>query len=379
MIPTCSHHSGPEHVEFFADVFDGVTAERELGPLAPRILHRQQRPSLLPNMRRTHARFIQRIHAITSSATLRRRRRRRCCFCSRRLNNLHRRRLCRRRRVLRSADAAHASLAVGAVGGLCSAVCAAGVDRQHRGPRHVGECRRVAPRAVRDPLVALLEPVGRHLWLPLPREKALLIAVDARHALRCHEVAEGPNLLSDEDAHAAQLVKRRKVLGDVLGLELLGEGVRRVGVQAGHRVGAVLRDHNRLAESPVPRDEISFNGWLDDVDLPRVCVPCVIPVDHQHVDKRRDHVLVGALERREGDRPGWVERARVRGDVLEVGRRRRRLRVGFVGDGPHDDARMVLIAADELGQHLHVTHQRLAHHVVSLQPDGWRFVDDDDA
>eukprot|EP00965_Chrysotila_dentata_P244366 6205942-Pleurochrysis_carterae.AAC.1 len=48
-------------------------------------------------------------------------------------------------------------------------------------------------------------------------------------------------------------------------------------------------------------------------------------------------------------------------------------RVSLVGDGPHDDARMVLIAADELGQHLHVTHQRLAHlraakHTASTSP-----------
>jgi len=42
-----------------------------------------------------------------------------------------------------------------------------------------------------------------HLGLALPREDALLVALDARHALRSHEVGKVPQVLSDEEARRA--------------------------------------------------------------------------------------------------------------------------------------------------------------------------------
>jgi hypothetical protein len=51
-----------------------------------------------------------------------------------------------------------------------------------------------------------------HLGLALPREDALLVAVDARHALRGHEVCKVPEVLSDEEACRAQPIEGAVVL-----------------------------------------------------------------------------------------------------------------------------------------------------------------------
>ena len=48
-------------------------------------------------------------------------------------------------------------------------------------------------------------------------------------------------------------------------------------------------------------------------------IPCVVSVDHEDIDVLRGEVLFGVLEGGEGDGAAWVERARLRDEVLEVG------------------------------------------------------------
>ena len=85
----------------------------------------------------------------------------------------------------------------------------------------------------------------------------------------------------------------------------------------------------------------------------------MVLVDHDEIDMRRRHVLLGRLEGRERHWPRRVERLRLRDEVLEVGCSSGGLRIGLIGDRPHDHGRMVLVSVRMRGRaHAHARRVR---------------------
>ena len=250
-----------------------------------------------------------------------------------------------------------------------------GVQRRHRGvlvdlapvgadlPRaeaDLGDSRPVGPRGrsaspggCQSPAPAPPQHVGAALGPPVAGEDALLVAVGAEDARRDGEVGEVPDVLADDGVDAVE-----DAVGHLeqLGLVLLGPRRRGEAVHAGHGVGAVLGDDDRLAVLGRPGVELGLQPALGGGQVAGVLVPAVVAVEHHDVEEVGDDVALGGREHHvdEADGPGRVEPPRLGGERLEVGARLRRVGLGLVGDAPQHDAGVVLVARDELADRLAV-------------------------
>ena len=115
-------------------------------------------------------------------------------------------------------------------------------------------------------------------------------------------------------------------------------------------VGAVFGHDDRLAVLLRPRAQLGLEIALGAGEVAGVGVPAVVPVEHEDVEQVRADVLVDRSEHHvdEADRARRVQPPRLGRERLEVGARRRRLGLGLVGDAPQHDARVVLVARDQL-------------------------------
>ena len=110
--------------------------------------------------------------------------------------------------------------------------------------------------------------------------------------------------------------------------------------------------------SPAHRGQLFFPGQLSPFQVAGVDVPAVVAVQHQHVPELGDPALAvrGEHDVHEPDRAGGVGFARDVEERAEVVLCAFGVGLGFVGDAPDHDARVVLVSGDQfpdgLGVHL---------------------------
>ena len=142
----------------------------------------------------------------------------------------------------------------------------------------------------------------------LAGEDALLVAVGAEDARGDGEVGEVPDVLADDGLDAVE-----DAVGHLeqLGLVLLGPRRRGDAVHAGHRVGAVLGDDDRLAVLRGPGVELGLQPALGGGQVAGGLVPAVVAVEHDDVEEVGDDVALGRRQHHvhEADRPRRVAAA----------------------------------------------------------------------
>lgn len=193
---------------------------------------------------------------------------------------------------------------------------------------------------------------GGHLGLAIPGEDALPVATDAHDAAGGREVREVPDLFADNGVEG---VEDPLVHLEDLDLVLLAPRLSGGLVQARHGVGAVLGDDDRLVlASPVLH--LLAPVTLGGGEVTGVDVPAEVTVEEKDVGVLRNPArpVRGEHDVDKAHRAGGVS---VTGHVeegTEVVFCRLGLGLGLVGDGPDDDAGVVLVTGDEVADDLGV-------------------------
>ena len=208
--------------------------------------------------------------------------------------------------------------------------------------------------------------MGSELGFTIAGEEALLVALDAQQALAGREVGEVPHLFAH---HAGELVKCLEVLLVVIDLVLLRVHYGRGVVHAGDRVGSKFGKHNRLAHAR-PKLKLAAKQLAGVLDIRSAKIPTVITVEADDVGELGGYIVFGAHRLNADQRAGAVLRVKFMRQVKErlevVVRAVVAVGVGFVGDAPHDNAGVVLVACDKVADNVLVMLLRL-HAVLGVK------------